>query len=338
MSCRSPALWALATISIVLVASSAPGQDLADLYKIRERVSQSHVEYHSTVIAAGKEIVLGDFSGPGKITYFYITDDTKGRFYPGLVLRVFWDDEAEPSINVPLADFFGAVNGRTIDYQSAPMQINHLCYMCYLPMPFMRKARFVLANDGDREYHQNMAWGIDYERGAEFATENSRLHACWKRSNPTRDSLHTVLEAKGRGHYIGGFLQVHSRFDGWWGEGDTIFHIDGKAVTHSPGTEDEYGSCWMFGHTYSYLYSGYILMEKTDHRMYRWYVANPVRFQDSLRVEIQNQRWQDGQIKSQDDYTSVAFWYQEEPHVAETHKLQTYAERTAPSQASEYTK
>ena len=68
--------------------------------------------------------------------------------------------------------------------------------------------------------------------------------------------------------------------------------------------------------------------------MYRWYVANPVRFQESLKVEIQNQRWENGQVPSSDDYTSVAFWYQEEPHQGFT--LQPFSERTAPSLAATY--
>jgi len=94
---------------------------------------------------------------------------------------------------------------------------------------------------------------------------------------------------------VGNFLQVHSRYPGWWGEGDTIFHIDGKTTTHTPGTEDEYGSCWGFEHTYSYLNSGYLLMEEEDHRMYRWYLPNPVRFQQLFKVEIQNQRYDNAQ-------------------------------------------
>ena len=79
----------------------------------------------------------------------------------GSCCKIFWDGAAEPSVNVPLADFFGAMGGRTIDYQSVPMQIQHFCYMCYLPMPFSQRARFVLANDGDKDYRQSMAWGID---------------------------------------------------------------------------------------------------------------------------------------------------------------------------------
>jgi hypothetical protein len=309
-------------------------QGLQDLYHILDSETRSHVEYHQVTIAKGKEIVMAQLPGPGKVTYFYITDNTQGRFYLGLVMKVFWDDEAEPSINVPLSDFFGAIAGKTIDYQSIAPQINHFCYMCYLPMPFAKTARFVLANDGDKDYSQSMAYGIDYETGPAFAQERSRLHPMWRRSNPTQAGLHTIVEARGRGHYVGNFLQVHTQFHGWWGVGDTIFHLDGKPMTHTPGTEDEYGACWGFEHRYSYLYSGYLQMEKEDHRMYRWYVANPVRFQQNLIVEIQNQRWDHGRVPSQDDYTSIAFWYQEEPH--RPFQLQSFSERVAASQAAAY--
>ncbi len=318
----------------LFLAWQAVAQGPPDIYRITDNVFRSHVEYHAVKIAKGGAITLGDLKGPGKVTYWYITDDKNGQWYPGLVLKVFWDDEAQPSILAPLGDFFGAINGKTLDYQSAPMQIKHLCYMCYLPMPFSKRARFVLANDGDRDYAQSMAYGIDYELGGEFAGEGSRLHCLWRRSNPTKDGLHTILEARGKGHYIGNFLQVHSNYPGWWGEGDTIFHLDGQDITHSPGTEDEYGSCWGFGGLFAYPSCGYIQKQTGDNRMYRWYLANPVRFARSLKVEIQNQRMENGQVPSRDDYISVAFWYQMDPH--QEFSLQPFAERTAPSRAAEY--
>ncbi len=317
-----------------LVPGDALAQTVPDLYRITDGRSRNHMEYHQMKVPKGGEVVLTDLKGPGKVTYFYITDDTQVRWYPGLVLKVFWDDEPQPSVQAPLADFFGAMGGQTIDYQSALLQINHACYMSYLPMPFSTRARFVLANDGERDYSQSVAYGIDYEESAAFAGEKSRLHCAWRRSNPVQAGLHTLLEARGRGHYVGSVLQVFSRFPGWFGEGDTIFHLDGAKQTHTPGTEDEYGSCWGFEHTYSYLYSGYLQNDKGRNRMYRWYVANPVRFGQSLKVEIQNQH-DNGTPTSTDadDYTSVAFWYQEEPHQVFT--LQPFAERTAASQAGE---
>ena len=127
---------------------------------------------------------------------------------------------------------------------------------------------------------------------------------------------------------MGNFLHVYTKNAGWWGEGITIFHLDGKTMVHGPGTEDEYGSCWGFGGTFSYPYCGYLQNEKGNNLMYRWYVPNPVRFRQSLKVEIQD-IYDFG--PGADDLTSVAFWYQEEPHQSFT--LQPFAERTAPSKA-----
>ena len=325
-----------------IVCSMPARAQIGDLFRTTDGSFANHVEYHQINLPPGKEFVMADLAGPGKITYFYFTDDSHfhptegtGFMYPGLVLEVFWDDATEPSIRVPLWNYFGAFERKTIDYQSLPMQINHYCYMSYLSMPFSTRARFVLANDGDEEYSRSVAYGIDYEKDKAFATEKSRLHASWNRSNPTRDSMHQLLEVSGKGQYIGNFLQVNTKYEGWWGEGDTIFHVDGRALTHTPGTEDEYGSCWDFKHTYSFVYSGYIQMDGGKNRMYRWYVANPVRFQKSFKVEIQNQRGEgNSQIPSHDDYTSVAFWYQEGAHPAPT--LLPYAERVAPSRGSLY--
>jgi len=332
---RSVFVLALAAQGIFSLASSqATAQPLPDLYRITDGVSRNQMEYHQLQVPKGQEQVLADLKGPGKVTYFYITDDTQVKWYPGLVLKIFWDNEPTPSVQVPPADFFGALAGRTVEYQSALLQINHACYMCYMPMPFSRRAQFILANDGDRDYSQSVAYGIDYEADPAYLRETSRLHCMWRRSNPVKGGLHTILDAQGRGHYLGNVLQIRTRFPGWFGEGDTLFDLDGTAMTHSPGTEDEYGSCWEGPgwSIFSYLYCGHILNQDGVHRMYRWYVANPARFQHSLKVEIQNQH-DNGRPTTDDadDYTSVAFWYQEEPHKAFT--LQPFQERTAASKA-----
>jgi hypothetical protein len=318
-------------VMLQYLSASCVADELRNLFQIRDAVSGTHMEYHQLSIPRGKETVLADLKGPANVTYFYFTDSSRGRLDQGLVLKIFWDGHPEPSVNVPLADFFGAMSGRTIDYQSAPLKIEHFCYMCYLPMPFNERARFVLANDGDRDYSQSVAYGIDYERGPEYAGEKSRLHCAWRRSNPVSDGLHTLLDVKGRGHYVGNFLEVNTRFAHWWGEGDTIFHLDGTNYSHSPGTEDEYGACWDFGDTYSYLESGYIEKAAGKNRMYRWYLANPVRFAKSLKVEIQNQHTNGTPTTTDaDDYASIAYWYQEGPHAT---SLQSFADRTAPSKA-----
>jgi hypothetical protein len=114
MACVAVAIWIGAT-------APSPAQLLPDLYRITDGVSRNHMEYHQLLVGKGQEVVLADLKGPGKVTYFYITDDTQVHWYSGLVLKVYWDDEAEPSIQTPLSDFFGAIGGKTIDYQSVPM-------------------------------------------------------------------------------------------------------------------------------------------------------------------------------------------------------------------------
>jgi hypothetical protein len=316
---------------LVSTQGSAIAQPVSDLYRITDGVTRSQMNFHQVVVPKGQEHVLADFKGPGKVTYFYITDDTRGNWYPGLVLMVYWDDNQYPSIQVPLSDFFGAIAGKAVDYPSALMQINHSCFMSYFPMPFSRGARFVLANDGDRDYSQKVAYGVDVEESAAYAKEQSRLHCEWRRSNPVTHGLHTILETQGRGQYVGSILQAVSKSPAvWFGEGDTIFHLDGKTAGHTPGTEDEYGSCWEDPNwrTFASPYCGHVLNQTGVNRMYRWYVANPVRFQESLKVEIQNQHDNGTPTSSDaDDYTSVAFWYQE--GARKVVALPTFRERMA---------
>jgi hypothetical protein len=321
---------------------------LQDIYRINDSKFGSTHEHRQLDLAPGKEIVLGDFSGPGKVTYLYFAEGSGGSIYEGLVLKVFWDDAAEPSIRVPLSDFFGGFVGefatKSIDYYSLPMQVNHFCHMSYLPMPFEKRARFVLANDGDKTYSQEFLWSIDYEKNSSFEREASRLHAAWNRSNPVVKGAHPMLEITGKGQYIGNFLQVKKNSRGWWGEGKTTFDIDGKAIIHTDSSEDEYGSSYGFERMFSSPYSGYIQMDERMNRMYRWYLTNPVRFQKSLRVTIENMRVHgyfqtvEEAVKhrepSDDDYTSVVFWYQEGAHPAPP--LPPYPERMAPSKRASH--
>lgn len=336
-----------ALVLFVCCVFRGDAQNVQEVYRLSPGQFANHMEYHIIDLDPGKEFDLANLEGPGLVTYFYFTDNSgsprqttkawaSGDYYPGLTLKVYWDDQKEPSVWVPLWDFFGTLDRTPIEYQSALLQLNHRCFMSHLPMPFSRRARFVLANDGNVQYSHSVAYGIDYEKDAAYASEKSRFHCTWRRSNPT-NGLHTILDVQGSGHYIGNFLQVFTRYAGWWGEGDTIFDLDGKTMTHTPGTEDEYGSCWEFGHTFSYLYTGYIQNEAGKNRMYRWYVTNPVRFKKSLKVAIQNQRNEHHQqVPSKDDYTSVAYWYQDGAHAAPD--LQPFAARTATTQALSYTK
>ncbi len=331
---RCVALFCGAFVWAAAASVQAPAcAQVPDIYHITGGTFGSHADYHDVTLAPGQEMTLADVTGAGKITYMYFTDFKMTSIYPGLVLKIYWDDAAFPSVDVPLSDFFGALQSREVDFTSLPMQTNHHNYMSYLPMPFSKHARIVIANDGDQTYHELAAWGVDYETDKAYAAETSRLHAAWRRSNPT-DGLHVLLDIKGHGQYIGNFYQLNTKYKGWWGEGDSIFEVDGQKITHTGGTEDEYGSTWGFDKTFTSPYVGYIEDDQGRNRMYRWYLVNPVRFTSSLKVELQDQRFDHNQqIPSSDDVTSIAYWYQEGAHPV---SLQPFVERTATSKAADY--
>lgn len=333
------------------VLTSVNGQFTNELSELRTGVSDGKCSWGRVEIQPGSEFELARFDGAGMITYFYFTDGRGGIVDKNVVLRIYWDGNNFPSVNVPLADFFGSVSNKSVEYESLLLSIRHNCHQSYIPMPFSKGARIVLANDSDKPYIRDVAYNLDIIRDKKYETDKSRFHAQWHRSNPT-NGLHTILNVKGRGHYIGNFLHVYTKSNRWWGEGDTDFTIDGKALKHSPGSEDEYGACFEFGSKYSYLTCGYIIggnlvnsqqeefSYKGDNLMYRWYTSNPVVFTRELKVTIQNQYNQPGmaydfksQYTTNDDYTSVAYYYLEGSQKVE---LANYSDRIAETKAVVY--
>ena len=308
--------------------SNVYAQNVQEMYRITDSKTffappepYEKSTFEAPPIPPGGERVLADIEGPGKITYWYATDSTKGRWNPGLVLRMYWDGAKEPSVNVPVSDFFGGFQSQTVDFSSYPMQVRENNFMCFLPMPFQKRARFVLYNESSEEYKDAFIYLIQYEKGDEYAEEKSRLHCRWNRENPVRDGMYEALDVRGKGSYVGHFLQVTAGHTSWWGEGDLIYTIDGERITSSCGREDEYGACWADGAwgTFSGPFSGHLLntngtrgraetkFEPSTNRVYRWYCSNPIRFQKSLKIEIQNEDW----VECFNDFTSVSFWYQE---------------------------
>lgn len=331
------------------IASAQPaGKDISML---TEGVSETSCYWGRLEIAPGEEKVLAEFDGAGAVKYFYITDGRGGIQSRNLILRMYWDGNDFPSVNVPLADFFGAIGGKVIDYDSRFMSIYHNCHQCYFPMPFSNGARITLYNDSEESYVRDVAYNFDCVKDEAYSADRSRFHAVWNRSNPT-DGLHTILDVTGHGHYVGNIMHVYTESRRWWGEGDTDFIIDGKPMKHTPGTEDEYGACFDLGGKFNYSVCGYIqggilVDEQTGeysyhghNRVYRWYEANPVRFSRSLKVTIQNQYVAPGTVydfKGQqgasDDYTTIAYYYMDGAFPV---ILPPYEARIAASEAKAY--
>jgi len=294
-------------------------------------------------IKPGETKVLADIKGPGCIKHIWMT---QGQGYRDVLIRIFWDDEENPSVLCPLGDFFGLGNEIVNSYQcylfSASTwgnnQRNGGCALnCYASMPFKKSARVELINEGDKPHGQYFY--IDYELYDEpLGDDVIYFHAQFRRENPCNGWGHEItvnvheanivnterlawtnnyliLDAVGKGHYVGCNLSV-SNFQGtWWGEGDDMIWVDGykwPPDLHGTGSEDYLNQAWgmqnnAFMHNGSSIHEGNTNGYQTS---YVHHLENPVRFQKELKVTIEHGH---GNHLS-NEMSSVAYWYQDEPH------------------------
>lgn len=290
-----------------------PGSDLGVGWKVRPCIT----------LPKSETTTLAEIAGPGVIQHIWITADPKS--YRDVVLRFYWDGERDPSVEVPLGDFFAAGDGLRYKVNSAMVAINPSGgFNSYWPMPFRKSARITVENQGPGNI-DGFFYQITYALEPVPANAAS-FHAQWRRSMTSREHPeHTLLDGvEGQGQYVGTFIAWEQLSNGWWGEGEIKFYIDGDGqnpTINGTGTEDYFGGAWGFGDTFSSLYSGYPLYRKEPgevpkHALYRWHVPDPIRFGKNLKVTIQALGWwPNGKFQPlTDDLASVAYWYQTEPH------------------------
>lgn len=274
-------------------------------------------------LPSSSNTVLAEIDGPGTIKHIWITSDPKA--YRDVILRMYWDDEATPSVEVPLGDFFCNGHALRCKVNSIPIAVNpEGGFNSYWPMPFRNKARIEVENQGDQAF-EDFFYQISYELD-DVPDNAAYFHAQWRRSTTSQDKPeHVILDGvKGKGHYVGTYLAWTQLANGWWGEGEIKFFIDGDGqfpTICGTGTEDYFGGAWGFGDTYSTAFLGYPLHRKVEgevpkHGLYRWHIPDPIRFESNLKVTIQALGWwPNGKFQPlQDDIASVAYWYQTEPH------------------------
>ena len=289
----------------------SPARTLGRGWKVRPWIS----------LPAGETVVLADVEGPGTITHIWLTVDAKA--YRDTVIRFYWDDETTPSVECPLGDFFAVGHGERYNVDSLPISVNPVGgFNCYWPMPFRRRCRITLENQRADEV-RGLYYSIDYELD-DVPPDAAYFHAQWRRTQTTREQPEHVLldDVIGRGHYVGTFLAWTQLSDGWWGEGEVKFFLDGEQhpTICGTGTEDYVGGAWCFGDTtYSTAFLGYPWRSDAGvpkHALYRWHVLDPIRFASELRVTVQALGWWPDRTFQPlaDDIASVAFWYQVEPH------------------------
>ena len=298
-------------------------------------------------IAPGETRVLADLKGPGCITHIWMTQGGRTTFRD-VLLKMYWDGEEGPSVLTPLGDFFCLGHNIVNSFQSLPFSSStaatranrvgaNAALNCYLQMPFNRSARIEVVNEGEASYGQYFY--IDYEAYRQpLGDDTACLHARFHRENPCDgwgheirvntpeanianrgrlawDNNYVILEAEGRGHYIGCNLSV-SNFQGtWWGEGDDMIWVDGykwPPDLHGTGSEDYLNQAWGMQDN-AFLMNGSSIYEHNTggyQTSYVFHLTNPVRFRKSLRATIEHGHGN----HLANEMASVAYWYQTEPH------------------------
>ncbi|HRP56597.1 glycoside hydrolase family 172 protein [Agriterribacter sp.] len=282
------------------------------------------------IINAGETTTIAEMEGPGAIQHIWMTPTGVWR---NSILRIYWDDEKEASVECPVGDFFGMGWGEYAPLKSLAVCVNPgSAFNCYWAMPFRKKCKITMENINT----ENMVlyYQIDYTL-TEVPEDAGYFHAQFRRANTNTTSDYTIVNGiKGKGQYVGVYMAWGVNNNGWWGEGEIKFFMDGDTkfpTICGTGTEDYFCGSYNFENkvkreyeVFTTPYSGLSQVIKPDglyksqqrFGLYRWHIMDPIRFEKDLKVTIQDLGWRSGgrYLPQRSDIASVAFWYQREPH------------------------
>lgn len=281
-------------------------------------------------IEAGETLCIADIEGPGAIQHIWFTPTGNWR---DTILRMYWDDQPNPSVECPVGDFFGMGWGKYAQISSLAVCVNPgSAFNCYWTMPFRKRCRITVENIDEQP--MTLYYQITYAL-CDVGEREGYFHAQFRRSNPLPyKQTHLLLDGvQGKGQYVGTYIAWGSNNNRWWGEGEIKFYLDGDQefpTICGTGTEDYFCGSYDFrdfekgGYlTYTTPFAGFHQCIRPDGHfesqtrfgLYRWHITDPIRFEQDIRVDIQALGWGNNgrHLPLQDDIASVAFWYQALP-------------------------
>jgi len=287
-------------------------------------------------VAPGATHVLMDEKGPGVITHMWLTflgpepqtwAPQGSANHQDMLLRIYWDGSDRPGVEAPVGDFFANCFGRRNEVTSLPVIVEDAdSYNCFWHMPFRKSARIEIVNQGDKPVNL-LYYNIDWIKKERIPGDTPYFYAQYRQEYPVRKGEdYVILDTKGKGHFVGTVLAVRTRSPAWFGEGDEKIYIDGEARPSiwGTGTEDYFLSAWGLKRT-STPYFGVPYFDQWGivgghTSAYRWHVSDPIVFNTGIKVTFEHFGWiapdENPGYKStswnerEDDYASVAFWYQ----------------------------
>jgi len=327
-----------------------------DLFKLRKKASKRISSWDKSGgnqdylrIKGNSTKTLAEIEGPGIIKHIYFTMILQNPLdFRRAIIKMFWDNEKNPSVEVPFGDFFLIGNCRVREINSLMMTLNKgvggsYGFNTYFPMPFSNYARIEIENQSSSTFgglFGSLWYHIDYEiLNEQFPEEIGYFHAYWNREkltkisnaihendknkqiwtgkNITGDDNYVILDTEGVGKLVGLFLCIDNIAGGWYGEGDDMIFIDDEIwppSMHGTGTEEIFGGGASPQIEFCRPFSGFHLIENNNYSgnnaMYRWFIQDSIRFNKKIKWTIEH-----GHANNfENDYSSVAYWYQKEPH------------------------
>ncbi len=322
---------------------------LTNLARIRKDIKRKRISSYDKTganndfsqIGPKEKYVICNISSAGCIKHIWMTLLSQDPNYlRKIIIRMWWDKEKDPSVECPIGDFFGIGHAKTVNFWSLPLSMSPRDgkgFNCFFPMPFSERARIEVENETD--VNLICYYYVDYEEYLKLDSSYGRFHATWNRENPcegsdyqkvkkvskwfkknlNHENDYLILETEGEGHYVGCHLDIHNLYEtkkqNWPGEGDDYIEIDdGEIILYGTGTEDYFCTAWAPAKYYCSPYFGITLPGRKNWSgkisYYRYHIEDPIFFHKNLKVKIEhghaNQR--------SDDWSSTAYWYQNEPH------------------------
>ena len=323
---------------------------LSNLAKIKKNIKRKRISSYDRkganndfkLINSKEKIEICNISDSGIIKHIWMTLGVKEEdpyYLRKVIIRMWWDNELNPSVECPIGDFFGVGHAKSINFWSLPLSMSPRDgkgFNCFWSMPFSQQAKIEIENETDTTLI--FYYYIDYEEHNDLDSSLGRFHAYWNRENPCKgndyslkkaqrwqkrnknhEEDYVVLDAEGDGQYVGCHLDIHNLYEtekhNWPGEGDDYIEIDdGETILYGTGTEDYFCTAWSPSKYYCSPYFGIPLPGGKNWSgkisYYRYHIEDPIYFHKNIKVKIEhghaNQR--------SDDWSSTAYWYQTEPH------------------------
>lgn len=288
-------------------------------------IQPTHQDTVAIELAAGME-TMWEAAGPGTILRLELYAPTGSEIPVGLRLQGFWDDSPAAQLDTPLDDFFGAALGPGA--RSLAFGQDGDRYYCYFAMPFHRRARLVLRNDGDDAV---TGWRLEVARVNHLtATRPLYFHASARSARLAAGaSDYVILDVAGTGHVVGVVLTAGCAesgrcqlaqlpgLDGSHLEGDERIAVDGSRYPqiHGTGLEDFFNGGFYFirGPFTLPTHGNPAQVPTTSARRpglnlrstYRLLVGDAIPFYQHIRLAIEHGPTNDAPA----DMSSVAFYY-----------------------------